>query len=68
MEELGLHDKPLVIVNVAEYWRPLLVLIEHVIAERFAGAVARGLYTAVDSVDQVIPEIRAAPEPGVIPP
>ena len=66
-KQLGLHDKPIVIVNVAEYWRPLLVLIEHVIAERFAGAAARELYTVVDRVDQVIPAIRAAPEPRATP-
>ena len=62
-KQLGLHAKPIVIVDVAEYWQPFLALIKHVIAERFAGAAARGLYTVVDRVDQVIPAIRATPEP-----
>ena len=66
-KQLGLHAKPIVIVDVAEYWRPFLALIEHVIAERFAGAASRGLYTVVDRVDQVIPEIRATPEPRPTP-
>ena len=60
-QELG--AKPIVIVDVAEYWRPFLALIEHVIAERFATAAARGLYTMVDRVDEVIPAILAAPGP-----
>ena len=62
-KQLDLHDKPIVIVDVAGYWRPFLALLEHVISERFAGESARGLYAVVDSVEQVIPAIRAAPEP-----
>src|SRR4029079_12388511 len=33
--DLSLHDKPIVLVNVADYWRPLLELFEHIAAERF---------------------------------
>ena len=62
-KQLGLHAKPIVIVNVAGYWQPFLTLIEQVIAERFANEAARGLYSVVDSVKEVIPAIRAAPEP-----
>ena len=66
-KQLDLHAKPIVIVNTAEYWRPFLALIEHVIAAGFAGAAARALYTVVDGVDQVIPAIRAALEPPATP-
>ena len=61
-KQLGLHARPIVIVNVAGYWRPFLALLEHVIAERFAGEAAREFYTVVDAVREVIPAIRAAPE------
>jgi uncharacterized protein (TIGR00730 family) len=27
--QLGLHQKPIILLNVAEYWQPLLSLIEH---------------------------------------
>ncbi len=62
-KQLRLHAKPIVIVDIAEYWQPFLALIEQVIAERFAEAAARELYMVVSSVDEVIPAIRAAPEP-----
>src|SRR5471032_3070677 len=35
-KQLRLHDKPIVIVDVADYWRPLQALIDHVIASGFA--------------------------------
>ncbi len=62
-KQLGLHAKPIVVVDVAGYWKPFLALIEQVIAERFATEAARGLYSVVDSIEEVIPTIRAAPEP-----
>lgn len=34
--QLGLHDKPIVLLNTNGYWHPLLALIEHVIAHGFA--------------------------------
>jgi uncharacterized protein (TIGR00730 family) len=62
-KQIRLHDKPIVIVNVDGYWDPLIELIEHVIAHRFARESTRDLYTVVDSVDDVFPAIAAAPEP-----
>ena len=59
-KQLGLHAKPIVIVNVAGYWTPFLALLEHVIAERFAGAAAGKLFCVVDRVDEVIPAVQAA--------
>ncbi|MBT6191119.1 MAG: TIGR00730 family Rossman fold protein, partial [Tateyamaria sp.] len=36
--QLGLHDKPVFLVNVNAYWDPLLVLLKHVVAQGFADA------------------------------
>ncbi len=61
--QLGLHDKPLVLIDNAGYWTPLLTLIEHVIAAGFAPPEARRLYTVVPRVDDVFAAIAAAPAP-----
>ena len=36
--QLGLHDKPIVLVDVAGYWAPLAALLDSVIANGFAEA------------------------------
>ncbi|MFP6745881.1 MAG: TIGR00730 family Rossman fold protein, partial [Alphaproteobacteria bacterium] len=51
--QLGLHDKPIVLIDNAGHWAPLKRLFEHVIAGGFADESARRLYQFVDSVDDV---------------
>ncbi len=34
--QLGLHDKPVFLLNVAGYWNPLLALLDHLVAQGFA--------------------------------
>jgi uncharacterized protein (TIGR00730 family) len=48
--QLGLHAKPILLVDIEGYWQPLLRLVDHVIAEGFADASLRGLVTAVPDV------------------
>ena len=60
-KQLGLHDKPIVVVNEDGYWQPFLDLVDHVIARGFSGADVRGLFAVVDSVDDVLPAIAAMP-------
>ena len=35
--QLGLHDKPIVLMNVEGYWDPLIALMHHVVDQGFAG-------------------------------
>ena len=65
--QLGLHDKPILIVDVGGFWQPFLDLVDHVCDTGFASPKARGLFTTVDSVDEILPTIRALPEPKVVP-
>ncbi len=60
--QLGLHGKPIVVVNIAGYWSPLLAMIDHIVATGFAASDNRELFTTVDSVAAVVPTLRAAPE------
>lgn len=64
-KQLRLHDKPIVLVNDAGYWTPFLQLIDHIIANDFAGPSIRDLFTVVDGPDAVLPALAAAPAPQV---
>ena len=60
---LGLHDKPVVLIDHRGYWRPLLALVEHMIAAGFARASVRDLCTIVESVDGLFDALAARPAP-----
>jgi uncharacterized protein (TIGR00730 family) len=61
--KLGLHDKPIVLVDIAGYWRPLLSLIDHVIIQGFAAPTDRELYKVVTSVEELVAAVETAPRP-----
>jgi uncharacterized protein (TIGR00730 family) len=48
--QLGLHQKPLVIIDIAGYWSPLAVLFEHIVSSRFAAPLVPGLVSFVPDV------------------
>ena len=45
---LRFHDKPVVIVDVAGFWSPLVALFEHLYDERFARPESRAAYVVAD--------------------
>ena len=49
--QIGLHRKPIWVMDVDGYWQPLLALMDHVIREGFADASLRDLFTVLDGVD-----------------
>lgn len=63
--QLGLHDKPIVLVDEDGYWRPLTTLFEHIIAGGFAREESRRLWHVVETVDAVLPALARAPAPTV---
>lgn len=63
--QLGLHDKPIVIVDQDGYWRPLETLMRHVVASGFAAPSLHGLYTVVPDVGDVLGTLQAAPPPAL---
>ncbi len=64
-KQIGLHDKPIVLVDSDGYWKPLSALLDHVIAEGFARPDARTLFTVVDGAPDVLPALAALPEPAI---
>jgi uncharacterized protein (TIGR00730 family) len=62
-KQLSLHDKPVIIVDVAGYWAPLIALIDHTLDSGFAPPRARGFFTVVDSVEALMQALATSHEP-----
>jgi uncharacterized protein (TIGR00730 family) len=48
--QLGLHEKPVVIIDIAGYWSPLAMLFEHIAESRFAAPLVPALVSFVPDV------------------
>lgn len=57
--QLGLHDKPIVLLDVQGYWHPLLALFDQAIGQSFAGEGTRRLFTVVEDAREVLPVLEA---------
>jgi uncharacterized protein (TIGR00730 family) len=72
--QLGLHRKPIGLLDVADYWRPLLAFLTHAVNERFLRdalfktlLVERDAESLLDQLaDHAVPNTRspASPNPG----
>ena len=65
-KQLRQHDKPIILVNVNDYWAPLTKLIASIIDGGFAHKKILDLYTVVDNVEEIIPALVNAPKPDDI--
>jgi uncharacterized protein (TIGR00730 family) len=52
--QLRQHAKPIVLINIKNYWAPLLKLIDHFVAHGFAGAGVTSLYKVAPTVEDAI--------------
>jgi len=55
--QLGLHEKPVFLLNTNGYWRPLLKLIEDMVAQGFAEQSFLKSLHVVDSVEDLMNEL-----------
>ncbi len=55
--QLGLHNKPILITDVAGWAQPLLAAIEHAVQEGFADASARSLFSVVPGVGAALAQL-----------
>lgn len=58
--QIGLHAKPIFLLNLDGYWQPLIALLDHIVAEGFADPSVRGLFTAVPDVPALEAALRTA--------
>lgn len=56
--QLGLHEKPIILLNTDGYWSPLVGLVDHVIGQGFADPSLRSAFFVADSVEATMEFIR----------
>jgi uncharacterized protein (TIGR00730 family) len=63
--QLGLHDKPILLCNVAGWVEPLVATIEQAIKQGFADPAARRLFEVVADVPAVLERLKTLPAGAV---
>jgi uncharacterized protein (TIGR00730 family) len=58
--QIGLHRKPIFLLNTGGYWTPLMALMDHVIAQGFAEDAMRSYSSLVESIETLSPLLRDA--------
>jgi uncharacterized protein (TIGR00730 family) len=59
-QQLGRHQKPILIVNIDGFWEPLLALLTHMRATAFIRPTLAVEILTVNSVAEILPRLRAA--------
>jgi uncharacterized protein (TIGR00730 family) len=58
--QLGLHAKPIILLNIDGFWNPLLALLRHVVDQGFAGDDILAFVDVADDVPALEAQLRAA--------
>lgn len=58
--QLGLHEKPILLMNTAAYWGPLAALVDHVVTQGFAEASLKEFYRVIDTVPAIMSALETA--------
>ncbi len=57
--QLGLHDKPIALLNIGGYWDPFLALVDRVVASGFATPSHRDLFTVAETPEAALEALAA---------
>ena len=60
--QLGIHDKPIVIANIKDYWTPFLQMIDMIVNEGFMREDDKRIATIVKDVNDILPAFENAPD------
>ena len=60
-KQLGLHDKPILLVDIGGYWTPLHALLDHIVVTGFAREHTRGLLQVVPNVAALMAALSKEP-------
>jgi len=58
--QLGRHAKPILLANIAEFWRPLITLFDHMTELHFIRPGLDLAYLTASDVDDIVPTLREA--------
>ncbi|MEE2688387.1 MAG: TIGR00730 family Rossman fold protein [Pseudomonadota bacterium] len=59
--QLGLHEKPIVLVNIDKYWDPLLILLKQMAHENYIPQREDEFYSVVSSIQDILPTVQLMP-------
>jgi hypothetical protein len=59
--QLSLHDKPILLVDIGDYWAPLRGLLDHIVVNGFARPQTRGFVHVVPSVSALMAALSREP-------
>ena len=62
-KQIGLHDKPVLLLNQDGYWDAFLALVDRVVDKGFAKPGVKAFYEVVDGVDQALARLNSLKEP-----
>jgi uncharacterized protein (TIGR00730 family) len=57
--QIGLHGKPIYLLDVDGYWQPLIALLSHVVDQGFADASMLGLFRTIPSPEALAAALKA---------
>ena len=60
-KQLSLHDKPILLVDIGDYWAPLRALLDHIVVNGFARPQTRGFVQVVPSVSALMAALSKEP-------
>jgi len=55
--QIGLHSKPILLVNVDGYWDPLIALIQHTVTKAFAGENVLDLFQVAANCEDAVQQL-----------
>jgi uncharacterized protein (TIGR00730 family) len=62
-KQLGLHDKPILLADIGDYWAPLRALLDDIVTKGFARPATRDLLRVVPTVAALMAALEVAAEP-----
>jgi uncharacterized protein (TIGR00730 family) len=62
--QLGLHNKPIFVVDIDGYWQPLRALLDHLVAARFVLPLVPRLLDFVPNIAALMAALDASPSAG----
>lgn len=61
--QIGLHHKPILLLDTDGYWQPLVALLSHIVRQGFAEPTIMGHFSTVPDVDALTTALRARLSP-----
>jgi uncharacterized protein (TIGR00730 family) len=55
--QLGQHEKPVILANIAGFWTPFLTLLDHMRADAFIRKDLEVRYLIVDRAEDIVPTV-----------